>query len=272
MRKNKFDKSHEHDTTVDMGSIIPILVDEVMPGQEIKLKTEMFVRVSPMLAPVMTRMSVRTYNFFVPMRLIWDDAEEFFTRGRNQDSTVTVPRLRIGLSSKGNFYANRLPNYMGIPAMTAGTAVSGYHYISALPFRAYWEVINEFFTDLEVQDMVEFSKSSDDITDDGFDSEMDKLTRLAYRNWDKDYFTAAKTSAGLNTELTGMVTVQPQSSAIPGYEVYKGQTRVVRSDTGGVPGGAMTLDAEGDVLLGGNPVRFENLEELLPYYPGFDPV
>lgn len=90
-RLNKFDLSHEKKLTFNMGDLIPILLQEVVPGDKFRVTTEVLMRLAPMLAPMMHRVNVTTHFWFVPNRLIWNEWETFITGGR----MVSRPLLHL---------------------------------------------------------------------------------------------------------------------------------------------------------------------------------
>ena len=81
-KKNVFDLSHDVKLSLDMGQLIPIYVEDIVPGDKFRVRTEVMLRFAPMLAPIMHRVNVYTHFFFVPYRLLWKDWEDFITGGR----------------------------------------------------------------------------------------------------------------------------------------------------------------------------------------------
>lgn len=237
---NKYDLSHEKRFSCNQGYLIPTMVIDALPGEVFKWKSENFTRLAPMIAPPMQRIDIRTYNFAVPYRLVWDDAEEFFTRGRNQDSTVTVPRIGITEANRANFITGNLADFFSVPPtdytydsvgdIVAVGTIDGTHWTSALRFRAYQLIWNEYFRNQETQAEIPIDKSSaDDLitTPDG-----QKLVSLRLRNHDKDYFTSGKLSANLNAELNGYARIEPMEDGT-GTGIYKIVANAVRGDGSG---------------------------------------
>jgi hypothetical protein len=68
-KKNLFDLSHDVKLSLDMGQLIPIYVEDIIPGDRFKVRTEVMLRFAPMLAPIMHRVNVYTHFFFIPYRL-----------------------------------------------------------------------------------------------------------------------------------------------------------------------------------------------------------
>ncbi|WP_373033914.1 major capsid protein [Sulfurovum sp.] len=152
-------------TTADMGELIPVQLQEVLPGDTMKLSTSALIRVSPMLAPVMHPCTVRFHHWFVPTRLLWDGWEDFITGGPDNDNADTVPTLQIPVGGG----AGQIPDYMGVPTVPNLE-------VNALPIRAYNLIYNEFYRD---QDLVNPISNMDN-------------TAIRKVAWRKDYFTTAR--------------------------------------------------------------------------------
>lgn len=95
-RRNVFDLSFESKLTADMGYLIPVLCKPVVPGDKFRVTTEMMVRVAPMIAPMMHRVNVYVHYFFVPNRLIWNEWEDFITKGVDGTDSPIFPTIQIG--------------------------------------------------------------------------------------------------------------------------------------------------------------------------------
>ena len=78
-RMSAFDLSREQKLTCRMGELVPTYLEEVLPGDQFRVKTESLVRFAPMLAPIMHRVDVFMHYFFIPNRILWNDWEEFIT-------------------------------------------------------------------------------------------------------------------------------------------------------------------------------------------------
>ena len=95
---NKFDLSHDVKLSFNMGDLIPVLLNEVVPGDRFQVQSEVMLRFAPMLAPIMHRVNVWTHYFFVPNRLVWNEWEDFITGGEDGQA---APRIHInGLPSE----------------------------------------------------------------------------------------------------------------------------------------------------------------------------
>lgn len=181
---NKFDLSYENKLSLNMSELIPIINQEIVPGDKFRVNSEIFIRLAPMLAPIMHRVNVYTHYFFVPKRLLWDEWETFITGGEDGLQAPAVPYSPITASSQGNFRLGTLSDYMGIPPVAVGATVTNPINIDAMPFRAYQLIYNEYYRDQNVTDPIPISKAG------GADTSTQILT-MRKRAWEKDYFTSA---------------------------------------------------------------------------------
>jgi hypothetical protein len=160
-----------------MGNLIPVLVQEAVPGDSFQLGAEALVRFAPLLAPIMHRIDVSIHYFFVPNRLLWDNWEKFIVDASS--SAPAHPFIQVNGNEGG--YAKFL-DYMGIPQNTsAGTAVN----INALPFSAYQAVYNAYYRD---QNLI--TEVNNKLVDGNNNTNIASLFTMRKRAWNHDYFTA----------------------------------------------------------------------------------
>lgn len=172
-RRNLFSLSHYRLLTGKMGYLYPVSAMEVLPGDTFQMATSAFLRFSPLVAPVMTPVTVKIHHWYVPLRLIWDESEDFITGGPDGTS-VPVPPYFSAPVEEGS-----LADYLGVPP------VDGNLDYSALYTRAYNLIWNEWYRDQNLQDEVPVSTESG-LTNSTLDN-----TNLLRSAWDKDYFTTA---------------------------------------------------------------------------------
>jgi len=146
-----FDRGSSHKTSFNAGDLVPLYVDEILPGDTVRMKTSKVIRLQTMLTPIMDNVFFDVYWFFVPNRLTWEHWQEFC--GENTESawapstTYTMPKIK---SPEGGFAINTIADYMGIPV---GVEFSeGDRIPTALPFRGYALICDTFFRDQNVSD------------------------------------------------------------------------------------------------------------------------
>lgn len=141
MPRSKFVMDQDIKLSGNVGDLIPFYVNEVLPGDSFSQDTSMVVRLQPLVAPIMDNIYLDTYYFFVPNRLVWEHWQEFC--GENNDSAwipqaeYSIPQITAPADTGWN--VGTIADYMGIPTDVAGISVS------ALPFRAYALICQDWF-------------------------------------------------------------------------------------------------------------------------------
>ena len=126
-KRNKFNLSNYKGFTCNMGNLIPVGIQEVLPGDTFQHSTNLMIRCAPMVAPPMHPVHVMVHHWFVPFRLVWSEWENFITGGPDGTSAPTFPTIETP-SSTGHV-AGSLADYLGVPIGVPNKQVS------ALPFR-----------------------------------------------------------------------------------------------------------------------------------------
>lgn len=170
-KRSKFSLSNYKLLSMKMGFVVPVSLTEVLPGDSIQQSTSVFMRLAPMAAPVMHPVHMTVQHFFVPTRLLWGDFEDFITGGPDGTDVSVPPTVTVTPEQSS------LADYLGLPL---GKALK----VSALPFRAYDLIWNEFFRDQDLQQELPIS----------LDGGTDTTTSLVLQRpaWQKDYFTTAR--------------------------------------------------------------------------------
>lgn len=209
-KSNVFDLSHEKKLSCNMGELIPIYIQEVLPGDKFRGNSEIFVRVAPLVAPMMHRVNVYCHFFFVPNRLIWDKWEKFITGDVTGLDASVHPYLNYCSGYGTYFDEGSLADYMGLPPVTDNDYIIK---INSLPFRAYQKIYNDYYRDQSLVTEVDIHKDHD-----GAEAAVSDILELRFRSWEKDYFTSALT----DTQRGGDV-ILPSSfnnSGVPNHVKY----------------------------------------------------
>lgn len=205
LKRSKFNLSHDVKLTANMGTLIPVLCQPVLPGDKWNVSTQFLCRTSPMLAPVMHRINIYFHTFFVPNRLLWDNWEDFITQGVNGEKKPVLPFItpkdvfERGVytvtegSKRVQKYDNSgsLADYLGLPVQMfdfRDITPDGGTPISLLPFAAYQLIYDEYYKD-ENLETAEFQKLLDGYEDNK--KYFADMLSLRSRCWRKDYFAGA---------------------------------------------------------------------------------
>jgi len=174
--RSSFNRSHGYKTTFDSGYLVPIFLDEVLPGDTLNLRANLFGRLATPLKPIMDNMFLETFFFFVPNRLVWENWQKFNGEQENPgDSTdFSIPTCATGTVQAGS-----IADYYGIPPGVNAALTD----ISVLPFRSYDLVWNEWFRDQNLQ-----QSAVVDVNDTGQTIAAYNLRRRGKRH---DYFTSS---------------------------------------------------------------------------------
>jgi len=229
-KRSSFPLSHYRLFSAKMGYIYPIACYEVLPGDTFRQSTSLFLRVAPMVTPVMHPCHVKIHSWHVPYRLLWDDWENFRTGGPDGMDASEVPYIT---APEGGFKIGSLADYLGIPTGITGLKVN------AFAFRAYNYIVNENYRDERVQDPVKWVKTG------GADTET--ATDLLPSPWGHDYFTTASPTPQNGPEVTIPVTpgsgsiVPAEPNAQPTFKVQNGlgefaEVALTGQGAGGSPG------------------------------------
>ena len=174
--RSKFNRSHGLKTTFDSGYLVPIFVDEVLPGDTFSMDCTLFARVATLISPIMDNMYMDTFWFFVPERLLFDHFQAMCGEQDNPTDSTDYLFPTVKSPTGTGFDVGSIADYFGLPTGVPNLEVR------AEPFRAYNLIYNEWFRDENLQESLPFTKA---------DSDQYSNYKLVRRGKRHDYFTSS---------------------------------------------------------------------------------
>lgn len=228
-----FNLSEDLKTTINFDYLYPIYWEELNPGDNFDVSTKTLARLMPMVTPTMSNIKLKYFAFFVPNRLLWKNWSKFMGEKIYQDDsteyTVPIVQVHCEYSEKNK----SLPNYMGLPYRPNAKAMT----VSALPFRAYNKIWNEWFRANEIQAPV------DEFSGDNGDTE-DSCYTLRKKGKPLDYFTSC-----LPYPQSGEPVMIPLTGNAPVKTVGGVVTAVNADTTGTVYHGGLSRYGDGTLKM-----------------------
>lgn len=241
-QKNNFDLSHDRKFSLNMGDLVPILCQEVIPGDRFNLQSEHLMRMAPMTSPVMHNINAYTHYFFVPNRLLWQGWEDFITGGEDGYSNPAFPTINA-IIPKGCIL-----DYLGLPITQAGNPIT----VSALPLQAYRFIYDEYYRDQNLQPL----KKHIPVRDGDNTSYISQDFSLLKRAWEHDYFTSALPFAQKGPEV--ILPLGQNASLVFNKNAGLNTQDWFNASTGAIaPQGAMATDAAGSTQAGGAQINVD---------------
>lgn len=155
--RSKFDRNHSLKTSFNVGQLVPIYLEEVLPGDTFDVKTSKVARLQTLKTPVYDNLYMDTYFFFVPNRLVWEHWKNLM--GENTES-AWIPQTEYSVpqvtAPENGWSVGTIADYFGIPTGVADLS------INALPFRAYCRIVQDWFIDQNLQDPVNIPVNDSD--------------------------------------------------------------------------------------------------------------
>lgn len=142
---SSFNLSESHNTCIPFDKLIPVYWNEMSPNDHFEIDVKALGRLMPMVAPTMSNIKLKFFSFFVPNRLLWKNWTKFMGERlyQNDDNVYTVPQISL---NSDDVTVGTLPDFLGIPPMKIN------HTVSALPFRAYNLIWNQWFRSNQLQE------------------------------------------------------------------------------------------------------------------------
>lgn len=219
MQRSKHSLSRYHLVSLKQGQLLPVFMEEVLPGDTFRHQASALIRVSPLVSPVMHPVHACIHHWFVPSRILWSNWEQFIT---GKDPNLVVPTTVVNMTT-ASASQKQIVQAMGVGADTATVT------LNALPFRAYNRIYNEFYRD---QDL---TTALPQVVDNGPDPNAYYFTQAP--SWEKDYFTTARPSpqqGSIETIQVGLSGLAPvKGIGVEQAATYPTNSGVVKETGGG---------------------------------------
>lgn len=285
--RNTFDLTHQHCTTMRFGDLVPICVMEAIPGDKFTISSETFIRLQPMITPMMHRCDFTVHYFYVPNRILWSGFEDFITGNRALETGLNTPALPYFTTTKiaSVFMDGRhfIFNYMGCEVGFATKLNASGHVtqVNALPIAAYNKIYWDYYVPRELQQAEQptykFAELADGNNDTALGSATSKLGFIMRKGWARDYFTSALpfaqkgTAVDLPLGTVELISEDWQTTGIPKFEGRGDQvfpnalTGVVQTDAStpgdfyisgsGATGYQYAYDPQGTLVVGATTIN-----------------
>ena len=242
--RSQFNRSHTHKTTMDSGYLVPIYVDEALPGDTFNLNMSIFARLATPIFPIMDNLTADIQFFFVPYRLVWDNWQRFCGEQIIPDATTDFTIPLIAGSPTAGFTEGSVLDYMGVPPGFDNS------HVSALPTRSYNLIWNTWYRDQNLQDTEVVD------TDDGPDTRGD-YEPLLRRGKRHDYFTSClpwpSKGPGVELPLGGTAPVTITGTGEPTFDADDALDTRIGISTGTTDVISEGTPTAGDWLLWNDP-------------------
>lgn len=225
INKSRFNLSYQNLITDDMGSLIPVLVKEIVPGDNFNISSEVVIKMAPMVTPAFSYIDINMRYFYVPYRLVVDNFDKFIMG----DTTVNMPYTEFAAATinanKPLYSEGSLLDYFGgavLPSITPQPdAAHSYPSLNLLPFRAYQLIYQEYYRPKEI-DRVEIDKTARfyDDAEPADLTEVEKLLQKRYVSNFGDYFSSAKVD-DTNVDVNVPATIEALRKAEGFYRFFQ---------------------------------------------------
>ncbi|UPW41904.1 major capsid protein [Dipodfec virus RodF1_80] len=281
-KKTIFQLDHENLLSGEIGWLMPVQIHPTLPFEKWSGKTEVFIRLAPLMYPIYARVNSYIHHFFMPERLLWQGWQEFITGGKDGNSDIVYPRIGVTGALIREipecFAPSSLYDYLGFPAFSKedlnfieNDDTHVLFDLDILPFLAYQKIWQNYYAD---QTLTDFKLDDDYLIPDNFGyvkglqfmsttpmpgtefmSIIDFLKyimTLRNRAWEKDYFTSAlptpQRGDDVNLPLVGNASVNFDSATVDASNMLTPPLKIVDEDGHNVSNlGAFTTDSQGFV-------------------------
>lgn len=225
--KSTFNLSEGLKTAIDFDNLYPVYWEELSPGDHFEMKVNSVCRLMPTVAPIMDNIRLKYFAFWIPDRLLWKHFLNFMGEKTWQDdkNDYLVPQLNMKVAENK---AESLADYLGCPP----TGTTADYSVSALPFRAYNKVWNDWFRASEIQEPLKEYTGDNLATDKAEDKDTLATYKILKKGKPLDYFTSClpypQSGDPVMIPLTGNATVRTAADTVTSFNanVFETSTKL----------------------------------------------
>ncbi len=231
--KSTFNLSEGLKTAIDFDYLYPVYWEELNPGDHFEMRVNSVGRLMPTVTPVMDNVRLKYMAFWVPNRLLWKHFLNFMGEKQWQDDNVdyTVPQINMKVAENK---AEGLADYLGVPPTGTTCDFS----VSALPFRAYNKIWNDWIRASELQEPLSEFTGETGSKNDKQETESLASYKILKKGKPLDYFTSClpypQSGDAVQIPLTGdapIFNTQSQGSDnYPSFRAADGKNHVFYSN------------------------------------------
>lgn len=205
--KSTFDLSEGLKTCIDFDNLYPVYWEELSPGDHFEVDVASVCRLMPTVAPVMDNVKLKFFAFWVPNRLLWKHFLNFMGEKTWQDdhNDYLVPQINMKVAENK---VGGLADYLGCPP----TGTNCDYTVSALPFRAYNKIWNDWFRASEIQEPLKEFTGDNLVSDKAEDKDTLATYKILKKGKPLDYFTSClpypQSSEAVEIPLLGKASVK----------------------------------------------------------------
>lgn len=214
LQRSMFDLSHGHKTTFDAGYLIPVLCQDVIPGDTFSIDATIFARLATPIYPLMDNMKLDIHFFFCPDRILWTNFVKMMGEQVNPGDSIAymTPIVTVNAGAGVGFTAGSLYDYLGIPTEVDDISVNN------LPARCYNQIYNEWYRDQNIINSLTVDLG------DGPDTISNYVIRKRAKK--QDYFTTAlatpQKGSAVTIPLTGNAPLTTAAANATDFSIYRG--------------------------------------------------
>lgn len=238
LRRYRHNRSNTRLSSFNMGKIVPSVARHCVAGTTLVGGIAAGLQLAPMVHQALSQIRVDTWAVAGADRILWQDAELFYTGGDTGDDRPEPPYIMS--PADGGWKVGSLADHFGFPTGVPNLKCN------ALPFRLYAYWWNENVRDPQLQDElpIAFTSGLDTVTN----------TELQNINWPKDMFTTSTLEQTIGDDVViPIATNAPVSIDIvnpdiwnnPGNKSFLPVDGVTNDSSNAVPLGFHTVNNSG---------------------------